>query len=121
MRARRWKQTAMAAMNPGRRRARPKKERQGVSLRPGFSRAGREFIFQSLFACPVAKDQSTPDNPPMMLPCGFAPQTQPCPALFSRLRSRAPGEGLSLQRLACPAPPALLLQPWPSTIPYPEP
>lgn len=32
---------------------------------------GREFTFQSIFACPVARDQSTPDNPPMILPCGL--------------------------------------------------
>ena len=31
---------------------------------------GREFTFHSVFACPVARDQSTPDNPPMILPCG---------------------------------------------------
>lgn len=28
------------------------------------------FAFHSVFACPVARDQSTPDNPPMILPCG---------------------------------------------------
>ena len=31
---------------------------------------GKEFIFRSTFACPVSKEQSTPDNPPKMLPCG---------------------------------------------------
>lgn len=31
---------------------------------------GREFCFQSVFACPVSRDQSTSDNPPMLLPCG---------------------------------------------------
>lgn len=31
---------------------------------------GKEFIFHSIFACPVSREQSTPDNPPMMLPCG---------------------------------------------------
>ena len=30
------------------------------------------FAFHSVFACPVARDQSTPDNPPMILPCGYA-------------------------------------------------
>lgn len=30
----------------------------------------REFYFHSIFACPVSKDQSTPSNPPSMLPCG---------------------------------------------------
>ena len=33
---------------------------------------GREFVFHSIFACPVSKEQSTPTNPPMMLPCGHA-------------------------------------------------
>jgi hypothetical protein len=28
------------------------------------------FAFHSVFACPVARDQSSPDNPPMILPCG---------------------------------------------------
>ena len=30
----------------------------------------QEFVFHSIFACPVSKDQSTDDNPPMLLPCG---------------------------------------------------
>lgn len=34
---------------------------------------GREFVFRSVFACPVAREQSTPDNPPTILPCGCAP------------------------------------------------
>jgi len=31
---------------------------------------GPEFIYRSIFACPVSKEQSTPENPPMLLPCG---------------------------------------------------
>lgn len=31
---------------------------------------GNEFIFHSTFACPVSREQSTPENPPKMLPCG---------------------------------------------------
>lgn len=31
---------------------------------------GPEFVFHSIFACPVSKHQSTPENPPMLLPCG---------------------------------------------------
>ena len=31
---------------------------------------GQEFVFHSIFACPVSRDQSTPENPPTMLPCG---------------------------------------------------
>lgn len=29
-----------------------------------------EFIFHSIFACPVTKEQATPSNPPCLLPCG---------------------------------------------------
>ena len=29
------------------------------------------FAFHSVFACPVAREQSSPDNPPLMLPCGL--------------------------------------------------
>ena len=31
---------------------------------------GPEFIYRSIFACPVSKEQSTPQNPPVLLPCG---------------------------------------------------
>eukprot|EP00742_Colponemidia_sp_Colp-10_P004112 GILJ01004388.1.p1 GENE.GILJ01004388.1~~GILJ01004388.1.p1 ORF type:complete len:431 (+),score=49.02 GILJ01004388.1:136-1293(+) len=31
---------------------------------------GREFQFHSIFACPVSREQSTSNNPPMILPCG---------------------------------------------------
>jgi hypothetical protein len=31
---------------------------------------GRQFVFHSVFACPVSREQSTPDNSPMLLPCG---------------------------------------------------
>ena len=30
---------------------------------------GDEFVFHSIFACPVSRDQSSSDNPPMLLPC----------------------------------------------------
>lgn len=31
---------------------------------------GPEFQFHSVFVCPVSREQSTPDNPPVQLPCG---------------------------------------------------
>ncbi|KAL3684057.1 hypothetical protein R1sor_002079 [Riccia sorocarpa] len=31
---------------------------------------GKEFQFHSIFACPVSRDQSTTENPPMLMPCG---------------------------------------------------
>jgi len=31
---------------------------------------GEKFQFHSIFACPVSRDESTRDNPPMILPCG---------------------------------------------------
>jgi hypothetical protein len=30
-----------------------------------------------VFACPVARDQSSPDNPPMILPCGCVEPVAP--------------------------------------------
>jgi hypothetical protein len=31
---------------------------------------GPQFVFRSIFACPVSKDPATPDNPAALLPCG---------------------------------------------------
>lgn len=31
---------------------------------------GTEFVFHSIFSCPVSKHQSTKENPAMLLPCG---------------------------------------------------
>lgn len=30
---------------------------------------GQEFVFRSIFSCPVSREQSSPSNPPMLLPC----------------------------------------------------
>ncbi|KAJ5326569.1 uncharacterized protein N7506_009671 [Penicillium brevicompactum] len=29
-----------------------------------------QYLFHSIFVCPVSKEQATDDNPPMMMPCG---------------------------------------------------
>eukprot|EP01136_Pigoraptor_vietnamica_P037775 Opistho-1_new@106220 len=31
---------------------------------------GRDFQFHSIFACPVSREQSSDENPPVLLPCG---------------------------------------------------
>jgi hypothetical protein len=49
---------------------------------------GREFVFHSIFACPVSREQSTPDNPPMILPCGHCMCRQSI-AKIARSPSRA--------------------------------
>ena len=28
------------------------------------------YLFHSIFVCPVSKEQTTDENPPMMMPCG---------------------------------------------------
>ena len=32
---------------------------------------GPDYVFHSVFACPVAREATDPDDPPMMLPCGL--------------------------------------------------
>ena len=31
---------------------------------------GPDFVFHTIFACPVSREQTEPNNPAMMLPCG---------------------------------------------------
>ena len=38
--------------------------------RPNVCLCSQEFVFHSIFACPVAKEAATATNPPRMLPCG---------------------------------------------------
>lgn len=47
-----------------------KQEWQLLKQLPVEIELGREFQFHSIFACPVSKDQSTAENPPMLMPCG---------------------------------------------------
>lgn len=47
-----------------------KQEWQNMKQLPVEIELDREFQFHSIFACPVSRDQSTDDNPPMMMCCG---------------------------------------------------
>ncbi|KAJ2784038.1 hypothetical protein H4R18_001351 [Coemansia javaensis] len=54
--------------------------------------------FHSVFACPVSKEQASPDNPPMMMPCGHVV----CKASLDKLaRGVRPGASAS-GRFKCP-------------------
>ncbi|KAJ2768639.1 hypothetical protein IWQ56_001582 [Coemansia nantahalensis] len=54
--------------------------------------------FHSVFACPVSKEQASPDNPPMMMPCGHVI----CKASLEKLaRGIRPGASAS-GRFKCP-------------------
>lgn len=46
-----------------------KQEWQVLKQLPVEIELSKEFQFHSIFACPVSKDQSTADNPPMLMPC----------------------------------------------------
>ncbi|GLT44209.1 hypothetical protein SLA2020_181200 [Shorea laevis] len=47
-----------------------KQEWQSMKQLPVPVELGKEFQFHSIFVCPVSKEQSTDDNPPMMMTCG---------------------------------------------------
>lgn len=47
-----------------------KQEWQSMTQLPVPVELDREFQFHSIFVCPVSKEQSTEDNPPMLMSCG---------------------------------------------------
>ncbi|KAJ7943809.1 Protein RMD5 like A [Quillaja saponaria] len=47
-----------------------KKQVESMNHLPVPVELDREFQFHSIFVCPVSKDESTEDNPPMLLSCG---------------------------------------------------
>ncbi|XP_028802889.1 protein RMD5 homolog [Neltuma alba] len=47
-----------------------KQEWQTMTQLPVPVELDREFQFHSIFVCPVSKEQSTEDNPPMLMSCG---------------------------------------------------
>lgn len=50
--------------------ANKKNEWQNMKQLPVEIELDKEFQFHSIFACPVSRDQSTAENPPMLMPCG---------------------------------------------------
>lgn len=59
-----------------------------------------DMHFHSVFACPVSKEQATPANPPMMMPCGHVV----CRASLEKLaRGIRPGAAVAASgRFKCP-------------------
>mmetsp|Transcript_22573 Transcript_22573/g.19571 ORF Transcript_22573/g.19571 Transcript_22573/m.19571 type:complete len:92 (+) Transcript_22573:921-1196(+) len=49
---------------------------------------GKEFQFHSVFVCPVTKEVTTPENPPMMLKCGHVISEQSLKKLKTSHRAR---------------------------------
>eukprot|EP00249_Psilotum_nudum_P017319 c26259_g1_i1 orf=253-1398(-) len=47
-----------------------KQEWQTLKQLPVEIELGKEYQFHSIFACPISKDQSSAENPPMLMPCG---------------------------------------------------
>jgi len=45
-------------------------EGKGIKFQPIEIEMSKEFQFHPIFACPVSREQTTSDNPPMLLSCG---------------------------------------------------
>ena len=65
---------------------------------------GPEFVFRPIFACPVSRDMSTPDNPPLALPCGHVLAEQSVAKLLKNRWGGRRGWGAGLGRgvWSCP-------------------
>ncbi|KAF7589846.1 hypothetical protein BBP40_003604 [Aspergillus hancockii] len=48
------------------------------------------YLFHSIFVCPVSKEQSTDDNPPMMMPCGHVVAEESLKRLCKGSRFKCP-------------------------------
>ncbi|KAJ2611172.1 hypothetical protein H4S08_003282 [Coemansia sp. RSA 1365] len=57
-----------------------------------------DMRFHSVFACPVSKEQATPDNPPMMMPCGHVV----CKASLDKLAKGVRPGAIASGRFKCP-------------------
>ncbi|KAM3333557.1 hypothetical protein ACQJBY_028565 [Aegilops geniculata] len=79
-----------------------KQEWQTMKQLPVPIDIGPEFQYHSVFVCPVLREQSSEDNPPMLMPCGHAVSKQSIMKL-SKSSSRpfkcpyCPSEALSSQ------------------------
>ncbi|KAL1196266.1 RMD5-like protein [Cardamine amara subsp. amara] len=74
-----------------------KQEWQAMKQHPVPMDLGNEFQFHSVFVCPVSRDQSSEDNPPMMMPCRHVISKQS----ITRLSKNCP-----YRRFKCPCCPA---------------
>ncbi|GJQ13324.1 hypothetical protein GpartN1_g5115.t1 [Galdieria partita] len=66
-----------------------KTEWKGTDQLPVEVELGKSFQFHSIFTCPVSREQSTCDNPPMLLPCGHVlcqASIQKLPRVTSRFK-----------------------------------
>jgi len=62
---------------------------KGTDQLPVQVELGKSFQFHSIFTCPVSREQSSADNPPMLLPCGHVlcqASIQKLPRVTSRFK-----------------------------------